>query len=180
MTTITRVRRAPGDNAAMSKSAMKPLLAFCLLTGTALTQAAIVNVGGMSNGFLPRTVTVHVGDTVTFINKGGFHNVIADDGSFRCARGCDNDGHGGSGTASSASWVAQVTFANAGTYGYFCEIHGQPGAGMFGTVIVQDDPPPPPPPPATDSIPVAGIDSLALLIGAILASGLAALIWWRR
>ena len=28
----------------------------------------------------------------------GLHNVVADDGSFRCARGCDGDGEGGDGT----------------------------------------------------------------------------------
>ena len=38
--------------------------------------------------FTPRELTVHPGDTVTWVNQGGFHNVTADDGSFRCAEGC--------------------------------------------------------------------------------------------
>src|SRR5690348_6115263 len=53
------------------------------------------------NGFVPRAVTVDVGDTVTFVNAGGTHNVDADDGTtFRCANGCD--GAGGNGDPSGA------------------------------------------------------------------------------
>ena len=140
--------------------------------------AAIVNVGGMQQVFLPQSITINVGDTVTFINKGGFHNVVADDGAFRCANGCDGDGKGGSGAASSTSWLAKVTFTTTGTFGYFCEIHGQPGAGMYGTVNVIGAPPPPPPPSA-DPIPMTGA-ALVLLIGAIMLSALIALYSLRR
>jgi len=64
------------------------------------------------------------------------HNVVADDGSFRCAHGCDGQ-PGGNGGASSSNWVVSLTFNTAGTIGYFCEVHGAPGEGMFGTIIVQ-------------------------------------------
>lgn len=138
MTEITRPARALCDNACMTKYAIKLLCAFCLLAGSAFAQAAIVNVGGsFPPSFAPQTITIHVGDTVTFVNKGGLHNVAADNGSFRCAHGCDGDGHGGNGNATSSSWVANVTFTRAGTVGYFCETHGAPGTGMFGTIIVQ-------------------------------------------
>ena len=123
----------------MPKHPIKIPFVFCLLAGSSLAQAAtfIVNVGGSRQTFVPQTVTVHVGDTVKFINKGGFHNVVADDGAFRCARGCDGDGNGGNGGASSANWVVSLTFAQVGTVGYFCETHGMPNGGMFGTIIVQ-------------------------------------------
>ena len=97
----------------------------------------VVNVGGGMNQFSPQTITIDPGDTVTFINKGGFHNAVADDGSFRCARGCDGDGNGGSGGASSSLWIASITLNTPGTVGYFCEIHGAPGEGMYGTIIVR-------------------------------------------
>jgi plastocyanin len=118
---------------------MKIPFAFCLLAGSSLVKATnfIVNVGGSGKTFVPQTLTIHVGDTVKFVNKGGVHNVVADDGSFRCARGCDGDGAGGNGGASSSNWVASVTFTQAATVGYFCETHGMPGGGMFGTVNVQ-------------------------------------------
>ena len=126
------------------------LAAITLAAIAPITQAAtfIINVGGANNAFAPQTLTIDVNDTVTFVNKGGFHNVVADDGSFRCARGCDGDGRGGSGNASSANWAATVPFNTAGTVGYFCEIHGMPGEGMFGTIIVNGAIPPPPPPAA--------------------------------
>lgn len=139
MTAITRLRRALGDNASMPTHTLKILFASCLSSTAALAQAAtaIVDVGGTGQVFLPQTVSIHVGDTVTFVNKGGFHNAVADDGSFRCARGCDGDGHGGNGNASSTNWVAKVTFSQVGRVGYFCEIHGMPGSGMFGTIVVK-------------------------------------------
>jgi plastocyanin len=118
---------------------MKIPFAFCLLAGSSWVHATnfIVNVGGSSKTFVPQTLTIHVGDTVKFVNKGGVHNVVADDGSFRCAHGCDGDGQGGNGGASSSNWVATLTFTQPGTIGYFCETHGMPGGGMFGTIIVQ-------------------------------------------
>ena len=137
MMAITRSALALGNNAAMPKSALKIPFAFYLLAGSAFAQAAIVNVGGTNLAFAPQTITITVGGTVTFVNKGGLHNVVADDGSFRCAHGCDGDGHGGNGNATSSNWVASVTFTQAGTVGYFCETHGAPGTGMFGTITVQ-------------------------------------------
>ena len=139
MTAITRRRRAPGDNPAMPTHTIRIAFAFCLCAASALAPAAtsLVNVGGARQVFLPQTVTINAGDTVTFVNKGGFHNAVADDGSFRCARGCDGDGKGGNGNASSSNWVSSVTFTQAGTVGYFCETHGDATSGMRGTIIVQ-------------------------------------------
>jgi plastocyanin len=95
-----------------------------------------VQSGGASVAFSPQFITIHAGDTVTFLNLGGNHNVVADDGSFRCAHGCDGDGHGGNGNASGDLWVATITLDEPGMVGYFCEPHGSPGAGMFGTIQV--------------------------------------------
>jgi plastocyanin len=51
--------------------------------------------------FTPAVLSINVGDSVSFYSYAdsvttGAHNVVADDGSFRCARGCD--GEGGDGT----------------------------------------------------------------------------------
>jgi len=139
---------------------LMPLL--CLLSAALSANAganAIVNVGGSAgNAFSPQIVTVNVGDSVTFVNKGGFHNVVADDGAFRCARGCDGDGHGGNGSASSSNWIATITLTQAGTVGYFCEIHGMPGSGMAGSIVVQGGTAPPPP-----AEPVPTLDARVLL-----------------
>ena len=88
--------------------------------------------------FTPSELTIMVGDSVTWTNVEGFHNVSADDGSFRCANGCDGDG--GNGDAASAPWSFTLTFDTPEMIAYFCEIHGGAGgAGMSGTVTVLDD-----------------------------------------
>jgi len=79
-----------------------------------------------SNTFSPSTVTINQGDTVTWNNGGGLHNVHFDDGSFDMPA-----------TPSSAAWSVSRMFTAPGTFRYYCEIHGGPGgSGMSGTVWV--------------------------------------------
>src|SRR4051812_44530466 len=109
------------------RHALLRAMALCALLGAAGHADAttwFVVVGGQALSFSPQTLDVQAGDTVTFLNFGGLHNVVADDGSFRCAHGCDNDGRGGSGAASSQLWSVSINFPSAGTIGYFCEVHG--------------------------------------------------------
>lgn len=87
--------------------------------------------------FSPTDLTIQVGDTVTWTNAGGFHNVEARDGSFRCANGCDDTG--GDGSASADAWSFSRQFNQAGTIDYFCVVHD--GAGMRGTLIVEEGTP---------------------------------------
>jgi len=94
--------------------------------------------------FSPSAITIKAGDSITWVNQGGSHNVTADDGSFRCAHGCDGDGHGGDGTVS-PGWTFTLKFNTPGTIGYHCQMHGSPGGGMYGTITVQPAPPPPTP-----------------------------------
>ncbi len=125
---------APG----VARQLRRILLALALLPAAADVHAAqwFVLSGGAEVAFSPQFLTIQAGDTVTFLNLGGYHNAVADDGSFRCAHGCDGDGKGGSGNASDSLWFATVAFPNAGTVGYFCEPHGSPGSGMYGTIEV--------------------------------------------
>lgn len=136
-----------------------------------------VDVGGAQLAYAPATLAVTAGDTVTFVNQGGFHNVVADDGSFRCAQGCDASG--GNGDPSSVSWSATVTLASPGAIGYHCEIHGAPGLGMFGSITVDPAPPRPPPPPrpAIDNVPGGGAAFHLLLAGVLV---LGTVLSWRR
>lgn len=102
--------------------------------------------------FSPSSLTIQVGDTVTWTNRGGTHNVEADDGSFRCANGCDGDGAGGNGSASAAAWSFSLTFNDPATIRYFCEVHGGPnGVGMSGVLRVEGDDEPDPPDPEFNS-----------------------------
>lgn len=78
-----------------------------------------VNMEGMA--FSPQTVTVKVGDTVTWTNKDAApHNATADDKSWQT-------------TTLAQGESASVTFTTAGTFPYICTIHPN----MTATVIVQ-------------------------------------------
>jgi plastocyanin len=104
------------------------LVAALILAAAALpASGANVNVavGGAGLVFTPQVVHIQTGDSVTWMNAGGFHSVQADDGSFGTS-------------ASSDAWSLSHTYAAAGTFGFHCAIHGSPGSGMFGTVIVAD------------------------------------------
>ena len=107
-----------------------------LLSMMASAENHVVTASGMT--FSPSSLAINAGDTVTFQNGGGAHNVASDPGSvtaFRCANGCD--GAGGNGNPSSASWSATVAFPTAGTVRYFCEVHGAPGGiGMAGRITI--------------------------------------------
>ncbi len=84
--------------------------------------------------FQPSTLTINAGDTVTFKNKGGEHNVSANDGSFKCSSTCSDTG--GSGSPATGAWSFTRAFNTPGTFGFFCEVHGAPGFGMNGTITI--------------------------------------------
>jgi plastocyanin len=85
--------------------------------------------------FTPANLTVRAGTTVTWTNAGGFHNVTADDGSFRCSNGCDDTG--GHGDPSTAAWSFARTFNSPTIVHYHCQVHGAAGGvGMSGTITV--------------------------------------------
>jgi plastocyanin len=88
--------------------------------------AANTNVAVSSNQFTAKDVTVNQGDTVTWHNNGGTHNVHFDDNSFIMPS-----------PPSSAAWTVLQTFNTPGTFRYYCQVHGGPGGiGMSGTVTV--------------------------------------------
>ncbi|MBI2038051.1 MAG: cupredoxin family copper-binding protein [Candidatus Magasanikbacteria bacterium] len=71
--------------------------------------------------FQPNSITISVGDTITWTNNDGApHTVTAGEGSFD------------SGALSSGRTFSK-TFTTAGTYSYVCNFHGS----MHGTVIVK-------------------------------------------
>jgi plastocyanin len=77
------------------------------------------------NSFTPSSTTVAVGTTVTWNwNGSNSHSVTWVSGS-------------PSGAGPKSSGTYQRTFDAAGTYQYYCQIHGSPTSGMRGTVIVQ-------------------------------------------
>jgi plastocyanin len=94
--------------------------------------AATVGVAIEDSQFVPPTVTVTVGDTVTWTDNGiSPHSVTADDGTFDSSPGCP-------GTCLANGETFSHAFATPGTFAYHCRIHGASGGiGMSGVVIVQ-------------------------------------------
>ena len=105
----TRIIRAVGGGVVVA----------ALVGGTALAADQSVAISGFS--YSPASVTVNVGDTVTWTNSDAqAHTATADDGSWDTG----NIANGG---------TDAVTFATAGTFPYHCDVHPQ----MTGTVTVQ-------------------------------------------
>ena len=82
--------------------------------------------------FSPATLTIDPGDTVTFFTFAdtiptGPHNVVADDGSFRCARGCDGEGGDGTPMDFLSQWQFTRTFATPARVGFHDEVSGAKG-----------------------------------------------------
>ena len=97
-------------------------LAIAASSAVAANQTVTIGPG---NTFNSDDVTVTQGETVTWNNDGGLHNVVFDDGSFTDPL-----------SPSTSLWTTSRTFSATGDFGYFCEQHGAPGVGMFGVVHV--------------------------------------------
>jgi plastocyanin len=105
----------------VARGSVAAILVAVLMAGGSVALAAdhAVDIAGFA--FSPGSVTVSVGDTVTWSNADAQnHTATADDASF-------DTGTIAGGTSKS------VTFATAGTFGYHCKIHPS----MTATVVVQ-------------------------------------------
>lgn len=105
-----------------------------MLVAAASARPAILMVtANPDTTFTPAIVTIHQGDSILFVNAGGVHNVHADNNRFICAVNCTTNN-----APSPELWSATVRFNQVGTFGYFCDAHGDLTGGMRGTVIVLD------------------------------------------
>lgn len=75
--------------------------------------------------FTPKLLTVAPGTTVEWVNEGGRHSVVADDGSFKSDVLKQGD-------------KFEHKFDKAGTFAYHCEFHGDKGGkDMAGKIVVK-------------------------------------------
>jgi len=89
-------------------------------------QIQLRNDGG-NNRFEPANLTIPVGTTVTWSWVGGFHDVTP----------TGNPVFTPSGAPVPSPNSYSHTFNSAGTYLYFCSVHGSANSGMRGTIVVQ-------------------------------------------
>jgi plastocyanin len=83
--------------------------------------------------FRPASITIYQGDSIRFMNYGGVHNVHADNNRFVCSINCTTNN-----APSDLPWSVVVRFSQLGTFGYFCDQHGNPTSGMRGSITVID------------------------------------------
>ena len=96
-------------------------------TGTAAAQqkATPVTVAIQVLSFVPQDITVPVGTRVAWVNDGGRHQIVADDGSLQSPQL----------TTAQQKFVYQ--FRRPGVFPYHCFFHGGAGGkGMSGVVTV--------------------------------------------
>jgi plastocyanin len=105
---------------------------FAALPASAANQTVVAT----DKVFTPADVTVFQGESVTWANGGGSHNVRFDDNSFVLP-----------GAPDATPWSVSRTFDKVGVFRYYCEAHGWPnGVDMSGAVTVK---------PAADKQPVS-------------------------
>jgi plastocyanin len=93
-----------------------------------------------SDLFVRGVVAVRPGETVTFVNRGGVHDVKWEDG-FPKQPATPSEG-----------WTVARRFSRAGAYRYYCTVHASPGGvGMAGVVYVT----------ATGAVPPPGFVALS-------------------
>jgi plastocyanin len=104
-------------------------LSILLCCPPALAVNQTVTATSSTNVFSPSLVTISQGETVYWNNDGGnFHNVHFEDGSFVMPM-----------SPMDSMWSVSHTFAQPGTFKYYCEVHRDQG--MSGTVVVNPAPP---------------------------------------
>jgi plastocyanin len=105
---------------------------------TAVTINGAPSCSGSTFCYSPSAATVASGDTVTWTNQSGTAHTVT-----RCDAAACSGTDGGTGTdpafdhsvAANNGATATQTFTGAGTYNYYCKIHGF--GVMHGTVTVQ-------------------------------------------
>lgn len=124
----------------MRHASLLILLTLALPYAAPAAEHEVVVGADGQNAYAPNQLKISAGDTVTFRQVGGFHNVSSAAGSitaFRCGpNGCDGVG-GGNGDPGGGTWQQSVAFPDAGTANYFCDVHGQ---SMSGTIVVNPVP----------------------------------------
>src|SRR6185369_6459374 len=103
-------------------SVMKKLSSiFAIILAFSSIQAATFNVTVLNNHFSPPTLTIHRGDSVTWTNNAGTHNVDEDNAYFFSG-------------APASGWTYSFEFDTIGTFNYHCDVHGS--MGMTGSITV--------------------------------------------
>lgn len=98
-------------------------------TGTAVIPGLFVQVDVQNNQFSPSTVTIQTGGSVLWVwgASSQDHDIVPVSPGTKPSQPTIRDG----------PFSHEETFNTAGSYRYFCSVHGSAGGGMRGEVVVQ-------------------------------------------
>ncbi|MAW30829.1 MAG: hypothetical protein CMD15_02855 [Flavobacteriales bacterium] len=112
---------------------MKKILLLLIFPSFILAQSShIINAGMMY--YSPSVLTINIGDTVHWINDGGFHNVNFDINSISGLS--FNNPESFISDPTSDTEIYTHVFNIPGNYEYDCSVYGHASSGMTGTIIV--------------------------------------------
>ena len=97
---------------------MKKITSLALWMTAVCAFAANHAVSVVNNSYSPATLAITVGDTVTWTQVNGVHNVNGSISTFS-----SNPVSFGNGAAAGGTWTYQYVFTTAGTYQYQCDPH---------------------------------------------------------
>src|SRR6185312_1139098 len=113
---------------------LRATLAWALVLACACAEARVYVVRAEPDmTFTPASLTIYQNDSIRFTNAGGVHNVHADNNRFICSINCTTNN-----APSDEPWSVVVRFTTIGTFGYFCDQHGDLTGGMRGSITVID------------------------------------------
>ncbi len=115
------------------KKTILPFIALFISFGLSAQTSHTVNSGNFY--YTPGVLTINVGDDVTWVNDGGFHNVNFDVNTITGASYGNPESFISAPTSDAVLY--NHVFTIEGTYNYDCSVGQHAANGMIGTVVVE-------------------------------------------
>jgi plastocyanin len=134
---------APDEASSGAKSPSEVEAGVTTTIATVPPNGEVITIQALDNSFRPFDFEIAAGTEVIFDNRGrNDHNIlpdtIKDDAGLIALLASDTSPT--SWGVASPDFVPGDTYSHLfnvpGTYNYYCSIHGAPGAGMYGTLVV--------------------------------------------
>ena len=112
------------------------LLLFLLTYSLAAQTSHSINAGDYY--YTPNVLTINIGDDVSWVNEGGYHNVNFDVNTITGSSFSNPEAFSSTPTSNVAIYTH--VFTSPGTYEYDCSVGSHAVNGMVGTIIVNSAP----------------------------------------
>ena len=120
------------------KNIFLTLLTFFSICTIVKSENHTINAGAYY--YSPEILTINVGDVVTWINDGGFHDVNADMNTQTGESFNNPESFQSNTTNETGATIYTHTFTTPGTYNYDCSVGSHAAQGMIGQIVVDGGP----------------------------------------